>query len=146
MEIAIILLAFVMFGALIAAWLTVRKFDGVIDSVADLALHVTDREDWENATFEKHADRLDDIDETLCNLDGDQETVEIAVGELREELAELVKKLNELARRMDDFEDLADEGVQARIDADKAWAEGVRSLASFGQSIPTINTRSLNNE
>jgi chromosome segregation ATPase len=145
MEIAIILLAFVMFGALIAAWLTVRKFDGVIDSVADLALHVTDREDWENATFERHAERLDDIDETLVDLDGDQETVEVAVGEVREQLAALVAKLNELAKRMDDFEDLADEGVQARIDADKAWAEGVRSLANYGMNVPKLTTEDLNN-
>lgn len=139
MEIAIILLAFVMFGALIVVWMATRKVDNMIDTVADLALHVTDREDWENATFEKHADRLDDIDETLCNLDGDQETVEIAVGDLREAMAALEKRVKEI-------EDMADEGLQARIDADKAWAAGVQSLASFGQNIPTINTRSLNNE
>lgn len=145
MEIAIILLAFVLFGALIAAFMTVKKFDGVIDSVADLALHVTDREDWENGTFEKQAERLDDIDDTLCNLDGDQEQTEIAVGELREELAKLEAKLEKLAQRMDEFDDLAEESVQARINADKAWAAGVQSLASYGMNIPRLNTEDLNN-
>lgn len=56
------------------------------------------------------------------------------------------KKLAELEKKQEEFSQLADESVRAQIDAEKAWAEGVRAIAGFGASIPTLNTKGIENE
>lgn len=139
MEIAIVLLGMVCVVLCIVCWRTEKKFANIVDMVTDLALHTTEREDWENATFEKHDRRIDGV----------QDAVKIAkaeVGEAKAQAAQLCVRTDELAKRMDDFDELASEAVKAQMDADRAWADGVRSITSYGDAVPRLNMESLKHE
>ena len=136
MNIAIICLAIVCAGLLVWCWRLNSILDEFIDAVGDLALHVTEREDWENDTLEKHDRRIEAAEASACG----------AVSDKDKKLGEMAGKLEDLSKRMDEFEELAADAVKAQTDADLAWAEGVRSLAGFGAAIPRLNMENLNHE
>lgn len=139
MEIAIVLLGMVCVVLCIVCWQTEKKFANIVDMVTDLALHTTEREDWENATFEKHDRRIEGVQDAV-----DIEKAE--VGEAKAQAAQLCVRTDELAKRMDDFDELASEAVKAQMDADRAWADGVRSITSYGDAVPRLNMESLKHE
>lgn len=139
MEIAIVLLGMVCVVLCIVCWQTEKKFANIVDMVTDLALHTTEREDWENQTFERHDHRIEDAqnlaDEAKRNYEAAKKQAET-----------LCVRTDELAKRMDDFDELASEAVKAQIDADRAWADGVRSITSYGDAVPRLNMESLKHE
>lgn len=61
-----------------------------------------------------------------------------------------LKALNEahctMQKKFEEIDDLTAESLKAQIDADKAWADGVRALSSYGANIPSIKPGGLNNE
>ena len=136
MEISIILLAAVCVAALIWCWRLHRALDELLEMTSDLAMHVTEREDWENKTFERHDARIQAASDAACG----------AVNERNERYEKLENRIEDLSKRVDAFDEAALEAIRAQTDADLAFAEGVRSIAGFGTSVPRLNVESLNHE
>ena len=95
------------------------------EMLAELALHFTEYKDWADKTLERLDKRIED------NATG-------------------LKALNEahctMQKKFEEIDDLTAESLKAQIDADKAWADGVRALSSYGANIPSIKPGGLNNE
>lgn len=139
MKIAIVLLGVVCVVLCIVCWQAKKKCAEILDMLTDLALHTTEREDWENETFERHDHRIEDAqnlaDEATRNCKAASEKAEA-----------LCARVDELAKRMDEFNELTAEAVKAQMDADLAWAEGVRSITSYGSAVPRLDVESLIHE
>lgn len=135
MNIAIICLAVAFAGVLIWCYHLNGQVDELIDMMTDMAMHVTEREDWENKTFEKHDRRVEAVEkenEAIKNL---SERLEAVNGELRT-----------ITDKMKEFDGLSADSLRAQIKAEEAWADGVRAIAGYGMNVPKIDTRGLSNE
>ena len=128
MNIAIICLAVVCVACLIWCYHLNGQVDELIDMLTDMALHVTEREDWENDVFEKIDRKIGDNNDYSKRLDA-----------VNEELRKLTGKVEE-------FDGLSADSIRAQIDSEKAWAEGVRAIAGYGMNVPKIDTKGLSNE
>lgn len=135
MNIAIICLAVAFAGILIWCYHLNGQVDELIGMITDMAMHVTEREDWENKTFEKHDRRVEAVEkenEAIKNL---SERLEAVNGELRS-ITDNITELNGLSA----------DSLRAQIDSEKAWAEGVRAIAGYGMNVPKIDTRGISHE
>lgn len=128
MNIAIICLAVAFAGVLIWCYHLNGQVDELIDMMTDMAMHVTEREDWENDVFEKIDRKIGDNNDYSKRLDA-----------VNEELRKLTDKVEE-------FDGLSADSIRAQIDSEKAWAEGVRAIAGYGMNVPKIDTKGLSNE
>lgn len=118
MTIAVIALAVALVGALYY----IRCVDNAVDAILDQLAATADNEQGFRRELKKEMTKLHSLAD------------------------EAAKRCNDLSKKQKEFEDLADESVRAQIDAEKAWAEGVRAIASYGVDIPTLNTKGLNHE
>lgn len=146
MQIPMILLGVAFLGVLIWCFILSHQIDNLVEVLADLALHCKEREDWENGTFEKHAKRLDEAQKTASYVDLDIKNILEKETAQEQSLGAVNEEIRKLAARVKDFEDLSADSIQAQIDADRAWAAGVRAIAGYGKDFPTIDTRGLGNE
>ena len=125
MEIALILMGIALIGLLIWVWRLYDQTDSLLDQMISLAQHSVDRENWENEVFQK---------------------IDIKYEKTTKGLEAVNEDIRKLTDKIEEFNDLTADSLQAQIDSEKAWAEGVRAIAGYGMSIPTINTRGLGNE
>lgn len=128
MNIAVICLAVAFAGVLIWCYHLNGQVDELIDMMTDMALHVTEREDWENKTFEKHDRRIEKTEN------------------LSERLEAVNEELRTITDKMKEFDGLSADSLRAQIKAEEAWADGVRAIAGYGMNVPKIDTRGLSNE
>lgn len=157
MKIAIILLAV----AAVAELVWIYILNGAVGGIYDRLIEVgnEDKEFWKEAKREMSkihsfaSDNADDIKKLRRRLKETGEgTKEIAKNIERLELRTdkkfdvLKGKMEDLEKKQQEFDELADESVRARIDSEKAWAEGVRAIANFGAEVPHLNTKGLENE
>lgn len=89
---------------------------------------------------------LDQIADTAQNEAEFRRGLKKEMTKLHAFCADNEKAVKELAKKQDEFDKLADESVRAQIESEKAWAEGVRAIAGYGASVPTLNTRGIGNE
>lgn len=135
MNIAIICLAVVCAACLFWCYRLYGEIDDLLDMLTDTAMHISEREDWENKTFEKHDRRIDTVEkenEAIKNL---SERLEAVNGELRT-----------ITDKVKEFDGLSADSLRAQIDSEKAWADGVRAIAGYGMNVPKIDTRGLSDE
>ena len=135
MNIAIICLAVAFVGILIWCYHLNGLVDELIDMMTDMAMHVTEREDWENKTFEKNDRRIEAVEK-----ENDE------IGTLATRLEAVNGELRTITDKMKEFDGLSADSLRAQIDSEKAWAEGVRAIADYGMNVPKIDTRGLSNE
>ena len=131
-KLPIILLALVC--AIIVFYMMIlrAKLEDLFDRISQAALN----------TNEFMAEGKRELSKTHCYVTDVDETVK----KLRRRVKRLEEKVEALEKQQAEYESLADESVRAQIDAEKAWAEGVRAIAGYGASIPTLNTKELGNE
>lgn len=157
MKIAVILLALAAIAELVWIYILNGAVSGIYDRLIEVGKE--DKEFWREAqkeiskvhsySEENAADirklrrRLREVGEGTKNLENDLQTFLVRQDKklslFREEIEELKKKQTE-------FDELSEESVRAQIESERAWAEGVRAIAGFGGSIPTLNTKELENE
>jgi len=135
MNIAIICLAVAFAGVLIWCYHLNGQVDELIDMMTDMAMHVTEREDFENKTFERHDRRIEAV-----------EKENEAIKNLSERLEAVNEELRTITDKVKEFDGLSADSLRAQIDSEKAWAEGVRAIAGYGMNVPKIDTRGLSNE
>lgn len=143
MKIAII--AFAVAICVLGTWIYIlsRRIDELMDRLTTVVQNEVEFRKEEKKEVSKIYDFAQENAEAIRKL---RKRVK-AIGEGTKEMEEKIgKELEALKEKQKDFEDIADESVRAQIDAEKAWAEGVRSIANFGASIPTLNTKVLENE
>ena len=102
-----------------------KKVEEYNHRMIHVAMEVAQYKDWADKTLERLDKRIED------NATG-------------------LKALNEahctMQKKFEEIDDLTAESLKAQIDADKAWADGVRALSSYGANIPSIKPGGLNNE
>lgn len=125
MKIAVILLAVVCAALTFALWGIVRRVTRFYDIVSNQA--------HDDVEFRRG------LKKEMSKLHGLASDAVVKVEKLE-------ARMKELEKQQAEFSELADESVRAQIDSEKAWAEGVRAIAGFGASIPTLNTKGLEHE
>lgn len=135
MNIAIICLSVAFAGILIRFYHLNCRVDELIDMITDMAMHVTEREDWENKTFEKHDRRVEAV-----------EKENEAIGTLATRLEAVNGELRTITDKVREFDGLSADSLRAQIKAEEAWADGVRAIAGYGMNVPKIDTKGLSNE
>lgn len=131
-KISIILLAIVCAGLVVYLMLLRRKIDELFDILTHTASSFNEFEKGDKKELSKIHSYVTDVDESLKKT--------------RRRLKKAEEAIAELQKQQKEFEIIADESVRAQIDSEKAWAEGVRAIAGYGASIPTLNTKELDNE
>jgi len=56
---------------------------------------------------------------------------------------QLKEDFEDLKKKQEEFDQLADESIRAQIDSEKAFAEGVRAITAYGAEVPMLNTKGL---
>lgn len=128
MNIAIICLAVAFVGILIWCYHLNGEIDDLLDMLTDTAMHISEREDFENKTFERHDRRIEKTEN------------------LSERLEAVNEELRTITDKMKEFDGLSADSLRAQIKAEEAWADGVRAIAGYGMNVPRIDTKGLSNE
>ena len=150
MKIAIYLLAGVCAILTLLVLILFKKVEAFYQLVGDVALEQTEFRKGLKKEMSKLHEFVSDNEKGVKNLKKRIEFVDGTVKDLRKKVDENDKAIHNrveiLKGKVEEFSDLADESVRAQIDSEKAWAEGVRAIAGFGASIPTLNTKGLEHE
>lgn len=135
MNIAIICLAVVCVACLFWCYHLNGEIDDLLDMLTDTAMHISEREDFENKTFERHDRRIEAVEEE-----------NEAIKNLSERLEAVNEELRTITDKMKEFDGLSADSLRAQIKAEEAWADGVRAIAGYGMNVPRIDTKGLSNE
>jgi hypothetical protein len=157
MKIALILLAIACLGELLGLFLLNRAIDAIFNMIAETAKNEAEYRDGAAKELSKvhqfasdNADavkklrrRVTEIGDGTKNMAKDAAAFELKVDKRFNYVKE---QMQEIKKAQEAYDNLADESVRAQIESEKAWAEGVRAIANFGASIPSLNTKGLENE
>lgn len=157
MKIALILLAVAALGELIALFTLYRMIDEIFDTMAEMGLNEAEYRQGaakelskvhqfasDNAdAIKKLRRRVTEIGDGTKNMAKDAAAFELKVDKRFNYVKE---QMQEIKKAQEEYSNLADESVRAQIESEKAWAEGVRAIANFGASIPSLNTKGIENE
>lgn len=133
----------------LATWLfiTARRVNKLTEIVGNTALDESEFRKELKREMSKLHDYCDGnakaillINRSLDAVKGDVVSINEAANE---SFCELDKKIDALSEKLEEFNELASESVRAQIESEKAWAEGVRAITSFGADIPALNLKGI---
>lgn len=125
MEFTLIVVIVALVASIVVNIILNHKLEECYDMIIHVATEFAAYKDWCDKTFERLDRRIEENTKGLKALNEDICTMQ---------------------KKFEDIDDLTAESLKAQIDADKAWAEGVRALSSYGANIPSIKPGGLNNE
>lgn len=150
MKIAIILLAVCCAALAVCVRILFGRIEELLDRLTDVVQNEVEFRKGEQKEMSKIHDFATDNAEALRRVRRKVKELGEGTKAMEKEYAghieDIYKQLNEIKKNQEEFEELDKESIRAQIESEKAWAEGVRSIANYGATIPTLNTKGLENE